>query len=112
MTTGNDSVEFKDFTDDRKPIRFMAQGEKYECHEALSIATTQEIATAAANVNEDNVLDGLDTFFSIVMDEDNASRLAAQMRSKTNPLTTAQSVNIMHWVLERYGLRPTQPSSD
>lgn len=107
-----DSVLFKDFSDDRKPVLFSAQGERYEAFPALSIETVQELTLIANGIDESNILDGLDKFFSMVMDDDNLIRIKAQMRNKANPLTTTQAVDVMNWILEQYGLRPSQSSSD
>lgn len=110
--TLDDNVRFMDFSDDRKPIRFAANGHRYECHEAISIPDTQLVAGLAEGVTENNLLTHLDQFFSIVMDADNAARIQKHMRDRKSPLTGKQSVDVMKWILGEYGLRPLESSSD
>ncbi len=111
MTTDNGDVRFMDFSDERKPLRFAANGKRYECHEAISIPATQEISALATGATEETLLDNLDSFFSIVMDEDNAARIKDHMRDNGSPLTGSQAVKVMHWILGEYGLRPLESSS-
>lgn len=108
----SDNVRFMDFSDNRSPIRFAANGHRYECHEAISIPDTQLIAALAGDVTEETLLGNLDEFFSIVMDVDNAARIQAHMRDRKSPLTGEQAVKVMKWILGEYGLRPLESSSD
>jgi hypothetical protein len=108
----DDNIIFMDFSDDRKPIRFAANGKRYDCHEAISIPDTQLIAGLASDATEENLLTHLDEFFNIVMDEDNAARIQAHMRDRKSPLTGDQAVRVMKWILEEYGQRPLENSSD
>lgn len=112
LVPADDNVNFMDFSDDRKPIRFAANGKRYECFQAISIPDTQLVANLAGDVTEDNLLEHLDKFFDIVMDEENATRIHAHMRDRNSPLTGSQAVKVMQWILGEYGLRPLESSSD
>lgn len=113
MTTDYDADGYADFSDDRKPVRFSAQGQRYECFPALAIGTTQKVAHIADDLEDGDVLGSLKGFFDLVMDPDSAARLYSQLADQSpGSLTTDQGVKIMHFVMERYGLRPLEQSSD
>lgn len=112
-STEYDADGYADFSDDRKPIRFSAQGQRYECHLALAAGTGQRVAHAADGLDPEDAVAALSAFFHLVMDEDSAKRITKQLRDQSpDALTVEQGVKIMHHVMEKYGLRPTQPSSD
>lgn len=114
MTTDFDADGYADFSDERQPVRFSAQGERYEAFSALSVGTAQKIAHIRENIAEpDNELMLLEAFFNLTMDPDSAARLVKQLTEQSPvSITVPQGVKIMHHVMEKNGLRPTQPSSD
>lgn len=106
------NVNFRDFTKKRSAVFFNLDGERFDCAPAVPVTSLQELANYAGEVNSNNAADFLQKFFGLVMDADNQSRIAARMVDKTNPLDMDQALEIMHWLLEAYGMRPTQSSSD
>lgn len=113
MTLPVDNDGYVDFSDNRKPIRFAAQGERYECHLALSAGTAQKVAHAADGLDPDDAIGALSAFFNLVMTPENAKRITDQLSGQTDKsITVEQGIKIMHYAMEKYGLRPTQPSSD
>lgn len=111
----SDEVQFQDFSDSRKPVRFKVQGELYQAYEALSVDTLQRVVTFAKQVGDlsDDVIPALSGFYRLVMDEENATRLINQFVSQAEePATADQAVAVMNWLLEVYGLRPSVSSSD
>lgn len=112
-TTDYDAEGYADFSDERKPVRFSAQGERYECYPAISAGTTQKVIHAADGLDPEDAIGMLSVFFHLVMPQDDADRLMRQMDAQAhNALTVDQGVKIMHFVMERYGLRPLDRSSD
>lgn len=110
MTEQN--VKFKDFTKKRAPVYFTIEGERYDCVPAVPVDDLQALVNGFGSIDATNVGDALRKFFSMVMPEDVAMRLHALMSSKTNPLDHEQAQEIMSWLLEVYGLRPLERSSD
>lgn len=111
--TNYDADGYADFSDERAPIRFSAQGQRYQCHQALAAGTGQRIAHIPDSVDPTDEIGLLVSFFKMVMDAESAKRIEDQLREQSdNALTAQQGVKIMHHVMEKYGLRPTQPSSD
>lgn len=107
----DNGVSFKDFTRKRKPVNFKIEDEHFDCVPALPVETTQVIARIAKEISDDNALEKLNEFFGEVLLGDGAERIRLLMGDKKNPLETDQAVEILYWLLEVYGLRPTQSSS-
>jgi hypothetical protein len=108
----DNAANFKDFTRKRRPVYFMLGDEKFDCAPALPVETTQMIVRIAKSITDENALGSLNEFFAEVLLGDGAERIRAAMADKTEPLETTQATEILYWLLEVYGLRPTQPSSD
>ena len=108
----DNGVSFKDFTRKRKPVNFKIEEQRFDCVPALPVETTQVITRIARDISNENALESLNEFFQEVLLDDGAARIKALMADKKNPLETDQAVEILYWLLEVYGLRPTQSSSD
>lgn len=112
MTTDN-NVKFKDFSKKRKPVFFTLDGdERFDCSPGLPVELLQELALLATGVTEENAADALKEFFKLALVDEAYERLLLKMRDKQNPLELDQARDIMMWLLEVYGFRPSQPSSD
>ena len=108
----SDDVRFKDFTKKRKPVFFTVEGERFDCYPAIALPSLQEIVEVSRDFSTEKAVESFAAFFAVVMDEGNAARMEVLLRDKVNPLDQEQAVEIMQWLLEVYGLRPTQPSSE
>jgi hypothetical protein len=110
------SVNFKSFKKERPPVFFTlgdAPEDRYDCYPALSLPVLQEIALIGANFDINNAVKSFADFFGAVMPEEAARRIAHKMEfDRVDPIDKEQALEIMNWLLEVYGLRPTQPSSD
>lgn len=121
MTQGSPSVDIQDFSLNRKPIRFQIDGEKFDGVNALSPDVLQALALAAENIAGDENDDALDVLKTLpeklnalvricnsVLKPESATRFA-----KLAPTLDLQEqiVPLMMWLLEKYGLRPTEVSS-
>lgn len=107
-----DSVQMRDFTKKRKAVQFKLDDDVYRCYPGLAPDNLQTLVQFADDVTMENALSKLDGFFELVMNEDNATRIKAKLRNKEEPLEIAEATEIMLWILEAYGLRPTQSSPD
>jgi hypothetical protein len=106
-----DNIRFRDFSKKRAPLFFELDGERFNCAPAVPVASLQEIARMSSTVTAANASDMLKEFFGVVMDADTKERIAVRMMDKVNPLDLDVAIDIMNWLLEEYGMRPTQPSS-
>ena len=109
-----DNVSFKDFTRKRKAVKFVVDdsGDVFHAAPALPVSTTQLLAKIAVEINQSNQLEKLDEFFGEVLLDDGAAKLKSKMQNKANPLDSEQATEILFWLLEVYGLRPTKSSPD
>jgi len=107
-------VEYRDFSRQSKQIKFTVGEQEYESVPALGIGLAVEMSkigkTFAGGEGLERV-DALWEFFGGILLDDGADRLKKQAHSKTDPLDVKQLMEIMNWLLEVYGLRPTEPST-
>lgn len=113
MTT---AVVFKDFTKAKKRVTFKIDDDEFEAPSVLPIPVMQELAGAADKLKSDvssvETLREVIGIFDIILLDDSATLLRERISSKEAPVDLEQLIEIMLWLLEVYGLRPTQPSSD
>jgi hypothetical protein len=112
----------QDFTKTRQPVRFKirktADGDEYDSFDGvpgLPAMLLVEFASLAESLSEANVLNQPKIFsalFELVLTESSAARFLERMSSRAEPIELDQINDIMPWLMERYGLRPTEPSSD
>lgn len=105
-----------DFGRARKRILFTVDEDQFEAALALPAETFVEFTV---RFNEYTEADGwaenfkaLDTALELVLLTDSYTRLHARFSDKEHPVEIEQMADIIMWLLEQYGLRPTQPSSD
>lgn len=105
----------KDFTRKHEPINFRIDADVFEAARALpgevlaQFATRfQEIGNMPVGQQVNGILDAL----GLVLIPESASRFSKRLGSLENPIELEQAMDVLMWLLERYGLRPTQPSSN
>lgn len=109
----SNDVRFKDFTKKRKQINFLLDSpEPYLCYPALALPSLQEIALISGNMTAETATESFAEFFKVVLQPESAERMNAKLYDRMNPLDSEQANEIMEWLMEEYGLRPTSPSSD
>lgn len=116
--TVTSNVRFKDFTLDRPPIKFAINGENFDAVPALGISLLQQIGDVAgkfadeSDVDPKNLGEKLQAFIDMcgaILEPESAVRfvnLAPRLDIQE------QIVPLLFWLLEAYGLRPTEVSSD
>lgn len=114
MTT---DVAFKDFTKAKKQVRFRIDVDVFEAPSVLPIPVLQQLAGSAdalkaGGASSAETLDQVIGIFDIILLDASAAKLRERIASKDNPVDLEQLMDIMLWLLEVYGLRPTQESSD
>lgn len=109
----SDSVVLKDFSKKREVPRFMLDGHEYVLYRALSIPSIQQLTKIGADFKLETAVESLSLFFELIMEEQYSRKLIEKLTvDKIEPLEVDQAVDIMNWALEKYGMRPTQSSSD
>ncbi len=109
----SDQVELKDFSRKREPIEFMLNGVKLKAKTALGLTSMQRVIALKDRlgaVTEDK-LSVFEDIFSILLHKDYVNTLATLLADEDDdPVDISQLNDIMVYVMERQGLRPTQPS--
>lgn len=104
----------KDFTRKRSPVTFRIDSDLFEAAAALPGETLVQFAKRFSDVGSTPDTDRLDVILdalSMVLLPESAARFAKRFSDLENPIELEQASEVVVWLLERYGLRPTQPSS-
>lgn len=104
----------KDFTRARERIEFAIDGDLFEAAPALPGKTLTEFAKRFADISTTDLSDRLDVFadaLSMVLLPDSNAMFQKRFEDLANPIELDQASEVIMWLLEQYGLRPTQPSS-
>jgi hypothetical protein len=102
----------KDFTKKREPIWFRINGVALRAKPAIGMATVQR----AMNLNESlsssaggEKLAKLSELFGILLHRDSLADFERVVADEDDPVDPSQLADMLHYVMERQGLRPTQP---
>ena len=106
------STKFKDFSKPRERVYFTVSGTEFDCIPAVPVDVLQEMVTETGEVTAANLGTALRRFFKMTLTEESFAVMDRKLGDKVDPIDSEQASDIMHWLLEVYGMRPTQPSSD
>jgi len=111
-----DNVRYRDFSGTAEPVRFKIDNDVFEAPAVLPIPVMQELVNVAdrmKNLGHDSAaLNAIVEVFNVILTDASARRFGERIASKSEPIGIRQVIDIMMWLLEAYGLRPTEPSSD
>ncbi|GKQ35199.1 hypothetical protein [Streptomyces sp. A012304] len=112
--TPTETSPVRDFTRKRERLLFRIDDDVFEAATALPGKTLARFAARFANVENIPVEQQLDAFTDalgmVLLDESNA-RFQKRLDDLSNPIELEQASDVIQWLLEAYGLRPTEPSS-
>ena len=115
MTEPTASPPVKDFSRQRKRLQFRIDDDLFEPARALPGKTLTRFAARFADVDKAPVDKQLDVFTEalgmVLLPESNA-RFQKRLDDLEQPIELEQASDVITWLLEEYGLRPTEPSSD
>lgn len=112
-----DEIQIKDFTIREKRIPFSIDGDRFEAYALLGLPMLQELVVVARSVGEmvkDQKYDAMLDIFDKVLYPESAKRFRERAEALGDEAIDVkrQLMPILYFLLEKYGLRPTQPSSD
>lgn len=112
MPDTNGLVEIKDFTtpNGNKPHPFKIDDDIFYAVSDIPLANLAELAKLRENLDISNINTLLSLFDEMLLDE-SATLFQSRLRDKANPIGKSHILPILEWLMETYGLRPTQPSS-
>jgi len=125
LPDADDSIEIKDFTIPVRRIRFRIAPEVYEAHPMLGLPLMQQLTRLGRTIGDitrstssddddsgiEKKLDVIYAIFDKLLLPESADRFKARIAANEVD-TTRQLIPIVMHLLEAYGARPTQPSSD
>lgn len=104
----------KDFTKAHERITFRIDGDLFEAARALPGRVMTEFAKRFSDLGESPATDQLDVILealSLVLLPESYARFDKRFGDLESPIELTQAVDVVMWLLEQYGMRPTQPSS-
>lgn len=111
-------ARFKDFSGSPDPVMFRIHGDEFECIPEIPLDGLAELVQLA-EVRDGGpkvMLNKIYEFFDGVMTPDSAAllrkrgKISTAEEPNTNPIGMRHIQEILPWLMEVYGLRPTQPS--
>ncbi|MFE6634656.1 hypothetical protein ACFVFT_15030 [Streptomyces tendae] len=104
----------RDFTKKRKRLDFTIDGDTFEAASVLPGDVFAEFVTAYNGTVETETYqqqhDLLKHALELALLPDSWQRFADRLQDKTQPIDDDQMSDVILWLLEEYGMRPTQPS--
>lgn len=113
----NGLIEIKDFTlpGDDQPLRFKIRDDVFEAVPIPPLGLLPDIAAAVGNLKGNLVGDNIEkvlAVFDVLLYDESAALLRQRTVDKKKPIGDRHILPIVFWLLESYGLRPTEPSSN
>lgn len=105
-------VEIQDFSE-RIDVKFRIDSDVFvgvpniPAHDLIEFGRMFDGMTESDIVQDPKAFDGM---FGLVLVEASFKRFVERMSSKTEPISMTQVMRIMPWLMEQYGMRPTEPS--
>ena len=106
--------EIRDFTKQRPTIQFKIDGDVFTASPAIPAQVMIDFAKMFAGMDPDktSVEDQLQAFsmvLKIVLTPPSLTVFQRRMADPTTPVDMEQIENVIEWLFEEYGMRPTQP---
>lgn len=119
MTDEIPVVRFKDFTLSPEPITFKIDPDIFQCVPEIPLDGLAELANLATKSGDDRVaqMNKMHDFFDGVMTFESGAifrkrcKVSTEEEPNPNPIGMRHVKDIIPWLMEVYGLRPTQASS-
>jgi len=109
-------TEMKDFSKKRRDIVFRVDDDVFEAARGVPAEVLLDFATEFAGMETsatvDQQLKAFRSMLEVVLLPESLTRFTERMRDRANPIEIDQVEEIVTWLMEQYGLRPTEaPSS-
>jgi hypothetical protein len=110
-----DTIPVKDFTRQRKRLVFRIDDELFEAATALPGRTLARFAGRFADLEKaapEAQLDAIADALGMVLLPESNARFQKRLDDLEHPIELEQGSDVIAWLMEEYGSRPTGPSSD
>lgn len=112
-------VVFKDFTKERKRVVFRLGSQEFEAFPVLPVPVTQRLVQTANSLKgaeaDESALSAVLDIFNQVLRKESALRFASLINAEdenSDVVDLIDVMDVMTWLMEVYGKRPTVVSSD
>lgn len=105
--------EIKDFSTPTREVKFKIDEDIFNAVPDIAGGLLIDFAVHAASLSEAELESQPQIFtamFDLVLFDDSAKLFTERMRDKNRPITISQAMDVVNWLMEQYGMRPTQPS--
>jgi hypothetical protein len=106
----------RDFSRPRKRLNFTIDGDTFEAATALPGDVFAEFVTLYNSTGDTETYqqqhDMLKQALVLALLPESWQRFSTRLKDKTRPIDDEQMSDVVLWLLEEYGMRPTQPSPD
>lgn len=106
-------VDIKRFGGSLEPKQFYIHDDLFQAAPELPLGLLEDLAKLR-NVSEEVEKHGIESIYMILdslLFDESAALLRRRASDKKKPVGVKQVMELIPWLLEEYGLRPTQPSS-
>ena len=108
-----DIVRFKDFSMSEEPVTFKIGEDTFLCVPEIPLDSLVELATLGAGASGGAQIEKIKDFFDGIMDPDSAAQFRKRCEKKAPKAIGMRHITpLLSWLMEVYGLRPTQPSDE
>lgn len=109
-------ADIRDFTKQRDDISFRVDDDVFHAARGVPAEVLMDFASQFSGMSlatpVDEQLKAFRGVFELVLLPESLERFNVRMRDRANPIDIEQCEQIITWLMERYGLRPTElPSS-
>lgn len=110
MTDG--IARFMDFTEEAPPIQFKVGAEVYTALPTIPLARISQLSKLGTESSDGGSMVGnIKKMFSSLLEPESYDRFVAALDGTSNPVGISHVTKILPWLMEQYGLRPTEASS-
>jgi hypothetical protein len=105
----------RDFSGRSKDIVFTADGDTFYAVPRIATMLFTDLvarinATRNGAENEETQMEAVISFFDVALTDESAELMQTRLSDKKNPIDMGQALDIIGWLIEQYGGRPTPPS--
>jgi hypothetical protein len=110
----------RDFTLPMQPKRFRIDEDVFSAPAIISPIAMKKLAALHASLGDigalgndlDRAIEIVSDLFTVLLPGPSGARFKERLLSETEPIDlNQQAIPALYWLLEEYGMRPTQPSS-
>lgn len=108
-------TEIRDFSKQRKDISFRVDEDMFHAARGVPAEVLLDFATEFSGMETsasvEQQLKAFRSMLEVVLLPDSLKRFSERMRDRDNPIEIDQVEDIVTWLMEQYGLRPTEQPS-